>query len=67
VVAALDATRGAGAKSLRLDSTRNLKTAIALYAKLGFIERDPYPESDHYDDPILGPYMVFMEKRLGEA
>lgn len=53
-----------GASALRLDSTRNLEPAIKLYRKLGFVECDPYPESDHYDDPVLAPYMIFMEKPL---
>ena len=67
VAAALDATRQAGAKALRLESTRNLEAAIALYRDLGFVERDAYPESDHFEDPVLGPYLIFMEKRLDEA
>ena len=64
VMAAAEAAERAGAKALRLDSTRNLETGIALYRQLGFVERDPYRESDHFDDPILGPVMIFMEKRL---
>ena len=53
-----------GATALRIDSTKNLETAIGLYRHLGFEDRAPYPESDHFEDPILGPYLVFMEKRL---
>lgn len=64
VEAAMDAARQAGAIALRLDSSRNLETAIALYQSLGFVERAPYPESDHFEDPILGPYLIFMERRL---
>ena len=60
----MDAARQAGAIALRLDSSRNLETAIALYQSLGFVERAPYPESDHFEDPILGPYLIFMERRL---
>lgn len=67
VEAAMEAARRAGATALRLDSTRNLETAIGLYRKLGFIERTPYPESDHFEDPILGPYLIFMEKQLDAA
>lgn len=52
------------ARALRLDTTRNLETAIRLYRALGFEECAPYPESDHFEDPVLGPYLVFMEKRL---
>lgn len=60
----LDVAREHGAKAVRIDSTRNLETAIALYRNLGFEERTPYPESDHYNDPILGPHLIFMEKQL---
>lgn len=59
-----DIARSRGAKALRLDSTRNLETAIGLYRSLGFQERAPYPESDHFEDPVLGPHLIFMEKRL---
>lgn len=61
---AIETARASDAKMLRLDTTRNLEAAISLYRTLGFSECAPYPESDHYEDPILGPYMVFMEKRL---
>ena len=61
---AIATARGEGAEALRLDSTRNLEAAIALYRHLGFTERTPYRESDHYDDPVLGPHLIFMEKRL---
>jgi len=60
----LEAARARGAKAVRIDSTRNLETAIGLYQKLGFMERAPYPESDHFEDEILGPHLIFMEKRL---
>lgn len=66
VEAAMEAARRAGATTLRLDSTRNLETAISLYRALGFVEREPYPESDHFEDPILGPHLIFMERRLGK-
>lgn len=56
--------RERGATTLRIDSTKNLETAIGLYRQLGFEDRAHYPESDHFEDPILGPYLVFMEKRL---
>lgn len=65
VSAALEAAREAGAATVRLDTTRNLETAIALYRAMGFEERGPYEESDHFGDEVLGPYLVFMEKRIG--
>ena len=52
------------AKAIRLDTTRNLTAAIALYESLGFRFREPYHESDHYGDKVLGPHLVFMEKHL---
>ncbi len=64
VEVSIDHARGTGAKALRLDTTRNLEAAISLYRGYGFVDRPPYPESDHYEDPILGPHMLFMEKRL---
>lgn len=64
VEAAVDASREAGARALRLDTTRNLTAAISLYQRMGFAFRDPYPESDHYDDERLLPHLVFMEKPL---
>lgn len=66
VQAAIDHARDAGRASLRLDTTPNLEAAIALYRAHGFEDCAPYPESDHYDDPVLGPHMVFMEKRLSD-
>ena len=60
----IEVARGKGADALRLDSTRNLEAAIGLYQALGFEERTPYEESDHFEDPVLGPYLIFMEKRL---
>ena len=64
VEAAIEAARNEGALALRLDTSRNLEPAIGLYRSLGFKDRPPYPESDHFDDSIVGPYLVFMEKRL---
>lgn len=56
--------RARGRTALRIDTTRNLSGAIALYRSLGFEDRPPYPESDHFDDTVLAPALVFMEKRL---
>ncbi len=60
----IDAARRAGASALRLDTTKNLTAAIALYESLGFVFRDVYAESDHADDDVLLPHLVFMEKRF---
>jgi ribosomal protein S18 acetylase RimI-like enzyme len=64
VEAAMAATREAGRSVMRLDTTRNLTGAVGLYTSLGFAFREAYPESDHYGDEALLPYLVFMEKRL---
>lgn len=64
VEAAMAEARAAGARTLRLDTTRNLTPAIGLYSGMGFVFRDPYPESDHYEDDILRDVLVFMEKAL---
>ena len=64
VIAAMKAARETGAAALRLDTVKNLTAAIALYQTLGFAYRDPYPESDHFDDELLAPHLVFMEKSL---
>lgn len=64
VEVAVGAARKAGATALRLDTTKNLTQAIALYENLGFTFRDVYPESDHAEDNVLLPHLVFMEKRL---
>lgn len=64
VEAAVAEARAAGVQSLRLDTTRNLTAAIGLYRDMGFVFRDPYPESDHYADEVLADVLVFMEKRL---
>lgn len=66
VKTAIDETRASGRTVLRLDTTRNLEAAISLYRALGFIDCAPYPESDHFDDHVLAPAMVFMEKRLAD-
>ncbi|MEM9970719.1 MAG: GNAT family N-acetyltransferase [Pseudomonadota bacterium] len=60
----IDAAREDGAASLRLDSTKSLTGAIALYADLGFEHRGPYAESDHADDELMLPHLVFMELRI---
>lgn len=64
VEAAIETAAGSGAAALRLDTTKNLDAAIALYRSYGFEDCAPYRESDHFDDPVLGPHLLFMEKRL---
>lgn len=64
VEAAMETARRSGAATLRLDTSKNLEAAIAMYRRYGFEDRPPYPESDHYEDPILGPHLIFMEKQL---
>lgn len=61
---AIAGARASGAKAIRLDTTRNLTAAIALYESLGFRFREPYHESDHYGDRTLAPHLVYMEKHL---
>ena len=66
VEAAVAEARAAGAAALRLDTTENLTAAIGLYQAMGFAFRDPYPESDHFEDEVLKDVLVFMEKRLDQ-
>jgi GNAT superfamily N-acetyltransferase len=54
--------RQIGYPTIRLDSTRFMKAAHALYRSLGFREIDPYPESEIPQE--LQHQWVFMEKRL---
>ncbi|MEM6386878.1 MAG: GNAT family N-acetyltransferase [Pseudomonadota bacterium] len=61
VLHAMDVAREKGAARLRLDSSKNLINAINLYRNLGFRDCPPYAESDHFDDPVLGPHLVFMD------
>ena len=64
VQAAIQEAKTNGRKLLKLDTTRNLTAAIRLYHDLGFEFCAPYPESDHFDDDVLGPHLVFMQLRL---
>ena len=50
----MEDAREAGYKKLRLDTLPGLKTALALYRRLGFREIEPY-----YD--CLIPGTIFME------
>jgi GNAT superfamily N-acetyltransferase len=50
--------------TLRLDSTRFMKGAHALYQQMGFQPRDPYPESEI---PLeYQPHWLFFEAKLSE-
>ena len=51
-----------GYQTLRLDSTRFMKAAHALYRSAGFQEIEPYPESEI--PPEFHRHWVFMEKQL---
>jgi len=53
----MEDARRAGYRMLRLDTLPGLKTALALYRRLGFREREPY-----YD--CLVPGTIFMEIEL---
>ena len=64
VTEAIKEARKRGAKSILLDSTKNLTDAIMLYQDLGFEFRDIYIESDHFTDEELHPHLVFMELKL---
>ncbi|MCG6883399.1 MAG: GNAT family N-acetyltransferase [Silicimonas sp.] len=64
ITAAISAARDTGAAALRLDTTRNLEAAIGLYRSMGFEDTDPYVESDHFDDPVLGAHILFMSRPL---
>jgi GNAT superfamily N-acetyltransferase len=54
--------RTIGYPIMRLDSTRFMKEAHALYRSAGFAEIDEYPESEI--PPQYRQHWVFMEKRL---
>jgi GNAT superfamily N-acetyltransferase len=51
-----------GYSKIRLDSTRFMKTAHALYKSTGFYEIDPYMESEI--PPSFYQYWIFMEKQF---
>jgi GNAT superfamily N-acetyltransferase len=58
----IDAARSAGYESIRLDSPDFLTAAHALYRSNGFVNIEPYPESEIPDE--YKAYWVFMEKTL---
>ena len=55
-------SRDIGYSKIRLDSTRFMTTAHALYKSAGFYEIDPYIESEI--PPMFHEYWIFMEKQL---
>jgi ribosomal protein S18 acetylase RimI-like enzyme len=58
----LSEARAIGYTSLRLDSTRFMHAAHALYRSLGFREIEPYPESEI--PPQFQSHWIFMELNL---
>jgi GNAT superfamily N-acetyltransferase len=58
----IETARQAGYKSLRLDSSRFMTAAHALYRASGFVEVPPYPESEIPD--AYKCHWIFMEKSL---
>lgn len=55
--------RADGYARVRLDSLDFMTAAHALYRRLGFVDIQPYPESEIAE--AFRPYMVFMELDLG--
>jgi GNAT superfamily N-acetyltransferase len=60
--ALLAEARGIGYRKVRLDSTRFMQAAHALYRSAGFQETEPYAESEI--PPEFRQHWVFMEKPL---
>lgn len=60
MLALMDQARTDGYTRVLLDTSKNLRPARALYAKLGFAERGPYQE---IPETAL-PHLVFFEARL---
>jgi len=57
----LEAGRGFGCSSFRLETAKFMTVAQHIYRSAGFIEREEYPESE--TPTILRPYQLFMEKK----
>ena len=51
-----------GYKTIRLDSVHFMDAAHSLYRSFGFIEIEPYPESEIPEE--IQEHWVFMEKRI---
>jgi N-acetylglutamate synthase-like GNAT family acetyltransferase len=60
----VDAAKELDYSKIRLDSTRFMKNAHHLYKSFGFIEIEPYGESEIPEK--IRKYWIFMEKRLLE-
>lgn len=58
----LDGARQAGYRRVRLDSVRFMHAAHSLYRSAGFVEIEPYPESEI--TPEFWRHWVFMELEL---
>ena len=54
--------REIGYPIVRLDSARFMKAALALYRSVGFVEIEPYPESEIPEE--FQQNWIFMEKRF---
>jgi GNAT superfamily N-acetyltransferase len=58
------AARTAGYGRVRLDSPDFMRAAHGLYRSEGFVEIEPYPESEIPDE--YKPRWVFMDRTLGD-
>ena len=58
----LSAAREAGYRRMRLDSAAFMHAAHSLYRSAGFVDIDPYPETEIPTD--VRPHWVFMERPL---
>jgi hypothetical protein len=56
----IEAAEAAGYQRIRLDSPDFMTAAHGLYRSGGFVDIDPYPESEIPDQ--YKPYWVFMER-----
>lgn len=59
----IEEARAMSARVLRLDTCRFMTDAQRLYRSRGFIERDPYPETEI--PPRIQQHWLFFEKDLG--
>ena len=59
-LALMEHARDAGFHTIRLDTSRHLSVAIALYQSLGFKERPPY----HSQTPQLDHFILYFERTL---
>ena len=59
---ATEAAREMGARALYLDTTAFMEAAHRLYRAEGFVEVEPYPESEHSD--AQAGHVLFMKRDL---